>query len=70
MRFATDIIAINLREYSHSPQLLADLATHGYELFNPADYVFFRKYNALAPTPVQASAPADLPEMTRAAEEQ
>ena len=57
MAFATDIVAINLRDYPHSPALLADLAREGYELFNPDGMVFFRKHNRLASRPVTAPEP-------------
>lgn len=52
MAFTTDIVAIDLRRYPHSPALLADLAREGYELFNPEGMVFFRKHNRLASQPV------------------
>ena len=69
MPFMTDIIAIDLRDYPHSPQLLSDLASHGYELFNPDGMVFFRKHKRLASQPASAQLPDEMPEMSRAAEE-
>lgn len=64
MAFTTDIVAIDLRRYPHSPALLADLAREGYELFDHSGMVLFRKHNRLAsrtapaaPETVAASVP-------------
>jgi hypothetical protein len=67
MAFQTDIVAVDLRRYPHSPALLADLAREGYELFNPEGMVFFRKHNRLASVPVampesEETAPAPEPD--------
>jgi hypothetical protein len=59
MSFTTEVIAVDLRNYPHSPALLADLAREGYELFNPEGQVFFRKHNRLASVPVVAPEPAE-----------
>lgn len=75
MAFITDIVAIDLRRYPHSPQLLADLAREGYELFDHDGMVLFRKHNRLAsqpvtpqPTPEAAPAPSAMPDTAAPAE--
>ena len=66
MAFTTDVVAVDLRNYPHSPALLADLAREGYELFNPEGQVFFRRHNRLTSQPVPL--PDAVPQPTPGAE--